>query len=712
MRLLMRFLKPYRGLVAVTLLVLLVDNVGTLLVPTMLANMVNTGITTGDVDYILRNGLYMLIATGMASGGTVLGCYLSARLAANVACDIRNAVYDKSLELAASDFERFGTGSMITRSLNDINVIQQAVLQTIQLVLPVPFLAVAGIIFAWFIDPAMGTLLGVVVAIVLVAAVFTVANAAPIFMRLQSFIDRMNVVLRENIVGVRVIRAFNKEHHEEQRLDEVFSDYADNAIKVNHLFVGLDSSSFFLMNIAEVAVLWVGGNRVGAHAMQIGSISAVLEYAILILFFVMMRLMVIQPLPRPAACINRGQQVLEIEPSIVDGKRTLDTCAAEPVDSADAVAVFDHMSFRFDDADEDTLCNLSFTCRRGQTTAIVGSTGSGKSTVAKLLLRFHDATKGAIRLDGVDLHDLSQDEIRGRIAYVPQKAWLFSGTVASNLRFGNEGATEADMLHALEVAQSTFVLDQPQGLDTPVAQGGTNFSGGQRQRVAIGRAIVRDPKVFLMDEPLSNLDAKLRNQMRAELIKLRQRIDTTFIYVTHDQTEAMTLGDRIVVMKDGVVQQIATPQEVFNHPANIFVAGFIGVPQMNFFDAQLVRSGNGFTVKTEDMNVALAPETCSQLALNWDGGDVKEITAGVRPEQILLADKGEEGALQGTVEVTELMGSTEHVHVTAPDGQFVLIIPVVDLEAMGALKAGDPIWFKFEKNATHLFDKVSGKNLI
>ena len=376
MRLLMRFMKPYRRLVAVTLLVLLIDNVGTLLVPTMLANMVNTGITTGDVDYILRNGLYMLIATGMASGGAVLGCYLSARLAANVACDIRNAVYDKSLELSASDFERFGTGSMITRSLNDINVIQQAILQTIQLVLPVPFLAVAGIIFAWLIDSAMGMLLGVVVAIVLVAAVFTVANAAPIFMRLQSFIDRMNVVLRENIVGVRVIRAFNKERREEQRLDEVFSDYAANAIKVNHLFVGLDSSTFFLMNIAEVAVLWVGGNRVGAHAMQIASISAVLEYALLILFFVMMAQMVVLTLPRAAACLSRAQQVLEIEPSIVDGQRALDAAESDSKDGADAVAVFDHMSFRFDDADEDTLCDLSFACRRGQTTAIVGSTGS------------------------------------------------------------------------------------------------------------------------------------------------------------------------------------------------------------------------------------------------------------------------------------------------------------------------------------------------
>lgn len=560
MRLLMRFMRPYRGLIAVTLLVLLIDNVGTLLVPTMLANMVNTGITTGDVDYILRNGLYMLIATGMASGGAVLGCYLSARLAANVACDIRNAVYDKSLELSASDFERFGTGSMITRSLNDINVIQQAILQTIQLVLPVPFLAVAGIIFAWFIDPAMGTLLGVVVAIVLVAAVFTVANAAPIFMRLQSFIDRMNVVLRENIVGVRVIRAFNKELHEEQRLDEVFSDYADNAIKVNHLFVGLDSSTFFLMNIAEVAVLWVGGNRVGAHAMQIASISAVLEYALLILFFVMMAQMVVLTLPRAAACLNRAQQVLEIEPSIVDGERTLGDGAPASGGDADAVAEFDHMSFRFDDADEDTLCDLSFACRRGQTTAIVGSTGSGKSTVAKLLLRFHDATKGAIRLDGVDLRELSQDEIRGRIAYVPQKAWLFSGTVASNLRFGNEDATEADMLHALQVAQqSTFVLDQPQGLDTPVAQGGTNFSGGQRQRLAIARALMKHADLYIFDDSFSALDFKTDAALRHAL---QEETRDAAVLIIAQRISTILHADQIVVLKDGEVVGLGTHDEL------------------------------------------------------------------------------------------------------------------------------------------------------
>ena len=338
---------------------------------------------------------------------------------------------------------------------------------------------------------------------------------------------------------------------------------------------------------------------------------------------------------------------------------------------------------------------------------LVGPSGCGKSTTLRMVAGLEEISGGELLIDGKRMNDVAP---KGRdIAMVFQSYALYPHmTVRENMEFPLKLRKMPKDEMNKRVDEVAEILDITQYLDRkPKA-----LSGGQRQRVAIGRAIVREPKVLLMDEPLSNLDAKLRNQMRAELIKLRHEIKGTFIYVTHDQTEAMTLGDRIVVMKDGVVQQIATPQEVFNHPANIFVAGFIGVPQMNFFDAQLVRSGNGFTVKTEDMNVALAPETCAQLALNWDGGDVKEITAGVRPEQILLADKDEEGALQGTVEVTELMGSTEHVHVTAPDGQFVLIIPVVDLEAKGALKAGDPIWFKFEKNATHLFDKVSGKNLI
>lgn len=338
---------------------------------------------------------------------------------------------------------------------------------------------------------------------------------------------------------------------------------------------------------------------------------------------------------------------------------------------------------------------------------LVGPSGCGKSTTMRMIAGLEDITSGDILIDGKRVNDVAPKD--RDIAMVFQSYALYPNmTVYENMAF----TLELKKVPKDEIDRKVRAAAQTLGITQYLDRKPKALSGGQRQRVAIGRAIVRDPKVFLMDEPLSNLDAKLRNQMRAELIKLRHEINGTFIYVTHDQTEAMTLGDRIVVMKDGVVQQIATPQEVFNHPANLFVAGFIGVPQMNFFDARLMRSGNAFTVKTDDMAVALDPETCEQLVANWDGGDSKEITAGVRPEQILLASEGEPNAVKGTVEVTELMGSTEHVHVTSPDGQFVLIIPVVDLEAKGALKTGDVIWFKFEKNATHLFDKDSGKNLI
>ena len=359
------------------------------------------------------------------------------------------------------------------------------------------------------------------------------------------------------------------------------------------------------------------------------------------------------------------------------------------------------------------LRDINLTIEDGDFMTLLGPSGCGKTTTLRVVSGLEKPQNGTMTIDGVEMINAddayyAEPSKRGlNLVFQSYALWPHM-TVYDNIAFG----LKIQKMSKAEIDRRVMDSLRMMRIDMYKDRYPTELSGGQQQRVAIARAVASSPKLLLLDEPLSNLDAKLRNQMRAELIKLRHEIKGTFIYVTHDQTEAMTLGDRIVVMKDGVVQQIATPQEVFSHPANIFVAGFIGVPQMNFFDAQLVRSGNGFTVKTEDMNVALAPETCAQLALNWDGGDVKEITAGVRPEQILLADKDEEGALQGTVEVTELMGSTEHVHVTAPDGQFVLIIPVVDLEAKGALKAGDSIWFKFEKNATHLFDKVSGKNLI
>lgn len=555
MKTLVRFLKPHKELVVLTLLVLLIDNAGTLLVPTMLANMVNVGITSGSTEYLLCNGLLMLGATAMASGGAVSGSYLAARLASRVACDIRCAIYRKSLEFSASDFDRFGTGAMITRTLGDINVIQQAIIMTCQMVLPMPVLAVVGIILAFRIDYQMGLMLLIAVAIVMVLAVITVAKTAPIFIRLQSFVDRMNVVLRENIVGARVIRAFGREQREEQREGRVFEDYAQNAIRVNYVFSGLDCSCFFVMNMVEVCVIWLGGNRVGAHAMQIASISAVLEYAILILFFIMMAQMVMVTMPRAKACLDRAREVLELESSIVDSADAKAPLAAAAPACAlagerDVVVRFDHASFRFADADQDTLHDLTFSCRRGQTTAIIGSTGSGKSTVAKLLLRLHDSTHGRVLLGERDVRDIAQRELRARVSYVPQKAWLFSGTVASNLQDGLPDATEEQMRHALDVAQSQFVYDLERGLDAAVAQGGTNFSGGQRQRLAIARAIIKPADLYIFDDSFSALDFKTDAALRAALT---QEMRDSALLIIAQRISTILHADQIIVLKDGEV---------------------------------------------------------------------------------------------------------------------------------------------------------------
>ena len=559
MRLLLRYLKNYKGVIGLTLAALLIDDVGTLLVPTMLANMINSGIATGDMDAILRGGAAMLGVSIVASSAAIAALYLGARLAADVCRDIRCAIYESSLAFSASDFERFGTGSMITRSLGDVNVVQQAIVNTIMLVLPVPILCIAGIVLAWRIDAQMGLLLAVVVVVMLGIAVAVMHRTAPIFMRLQGFIDRMNVVLRESIIGVRVVRAFGRERQEEKRLDQVFSEYANGAIKVNLLFAALDCSCFFLMNIVEVAVLWLGGDRVGAHAMQIASISAVLEYAMLILLFIMMAQMVILTLPRAQACLARAAEVIDLVPEIVDPVTPAGTVGGAAALEGTPVAAFEHSTFRFSDASEDTLSDISFACRRGSTTAIIGSTGSGKSTVAKLLLRLHDVSDGHVRFGGIDVRDMTQAQLRSCIAYVPQKAWLFSGTVESNLRYGKEDATEAEMLHALEVAQSTFVLDLPEGLQAPVSQGGTNFSGGQRQRLAIARALMRKADLYIFDDSFSALDFRTDAALRAALA---EETRDAAVLIIAQRVSTILHADTIVVLKDGRIMGTGTHEEL------------------------------------------------------------------------------------------------------------------------------------------------------
>lgn len=573
MRTLLHFLKPYRLRVAGVLVALALNLLGVLLVPTILANMINIGVSSRDFDYLVRQGITML-AAALVSGGGAFACnYLCADLSTRAGRDIRIAVYDASLAFSGSDFEQFGTGSMITRTLGDVNVIQTAISMSIQMILPVPFAAIIGVALACSIDVQMGLMLGGFIAVVAVIAVVSVKKAARIFQRLQRFIDRMNARLRESITGVRVIRAFGKEEAERKSLDEAFSTYAESAIKVNWIFATLDCSCFFIMNLAEVAILWLGGNRVGAHAMQIASISACIEYAMLILFFIMMAQICMLTLPRAFVCLERCREVIDCVPTIKDGEGapTLETSSfvrhgtnepdtAAPCPGAgDAVAHFRNVSFRFADASEDTLHHLNFICRRGTTTAIIGQTGSGKSTIAKLMLRFHDVTDGELTVCGTDVRAVTQHELRGHISYVPQKAWLFSGTIASNLRDGKPNATDEELWHALDVAQSDFVRELPDGLESRVAQGGTNFSGGQRQRLSIARALVRPADLYIFDDSFSALDFKTDAALRRALAT---EVKGAAVLIIAQRINTILSADQIIVLKDGRIQGLGTHEEL------------------------------------------------------------------------------------------------------------------------------------------------------
>lgn len=543
MKTLIPYLKPYRWQCLAMMLITLADVGGSLLVPTITADMINTAVSGGDnMRGMIIRGILMLVTALVSGGLTLLGGWLCARISANLGRDLRNAVYNRSLDFSASDFENFGTASMITRTLSDISVIQQAFVSFVQMILPVPVMCILGVIFSFRINRNMGFIILGATVFVLLAALFIMRKASPIFGRLQKLLDRMNVVLRENLTGVRVIRAFNKEPYEASRMKNTFSDYADSAISANRLFAGLDCLTTVAINLCVVAILYFGGNGVGAGLMNIGDITAVTEYAIWILFYIMMAQMTVLLLPRALACIRRVSEVLEYSPNIHDGNER------PAFSGGNEVVSFENVSFRFPDADEDALSKISFTCRKGQTVAIIGGTGSGKSTITKLILRYHDVTEGKITLNGQDIRDISQSELRKRISYVPQKAWLFSGTVAENLRYGDPDATDEELDHALRVAQSEFVSDLPLGKAAPVAQGGTNFSGGQKQRLSIARALVKKADLYIFDDSFSALDFKTDAALRHAL---SDEVKDSAVLIIAQRISTISHADLIIVLSDG-----------------------------------------------------------------------------------------------------------------------------------------------------------------
>ena len=550
MKLILRFLKPHRKLCVFTALFMAMDMVGMMLIPTYAAEMLNKGSSafTGFNEF-LNTGVKMLIVSVIAGIGAIVGGYVCAKLAARVGADIREAIYKKSLDLSVYDFQAFGTASMTTRTVSDVTTIQFAVVSIFQMMLPVPVIFIVAIILSFMKDRLIGIVLLAVLALIVLAAYFIMRSASPLFRKLQKLLDKMSTVLLENITGVRVVRAFNKQDYETERLNAAFRDYKTTSVKANRMFSGLDSLTNLSINLFVVLVYRISGSRIVSGLFGVGDITAIIEYAIMALFSVLMAQFVILAFPRAMECSNRISEVLSYNPQIADKAKN-------------DVPLIEHenVSFRYADSDEYTLTGLGFVCKKGQTTAVIGGTGSGKSTVASLMLRFNDVTDGRITLCGVDIRNMSQKQLRDNVSYVQQRAWLFSGTIAENLRYGNDSATDEELMHALDIAQAgDFVRAMPEGLNFFVAQGGTNFSGGQKQRLSIARAIVKNPQLYIFDDSFSALDFKTDAALRKAL--LREKSDKAIVIIAQ-RVSSIQHADQIIVLNEGKTVGIGKHEEL------------------------------------------------------------------------------------------------------------------------------------------------------
>ena len=557
MKLILQFLKPHWKLTVLTVLLAVIDVGGSLFIPTLAAHLLNQGTSGVAFEELLTTGLQMGAVSLFSSICAILGGYACATLAARVGKDMRVALYEKSLKLSVYDFRQFGTASITTRTVSDITTIQFALTSFIQMVLPVPLVCIIALALSFQLNATLGTILLILTALVFILALGIMRSASPLFKKLQKLLDRMTTILLENITGVRVVRAFNNEEREQNRMSDAFSNYAETSIKANRRFANLDGLSYFFINLFVVIVYWLSGGYISLGNLQIGDITAVIQYAMMVMFFLMMAQMVILTMPRALECCERIRAVLEHSPEIRD---LVEQDDQKLLPNQDEVLAFRNVSFRFADAEENTLSHLNFSCRRGQTTAIIGGTGSGKSTVASLILRFHDVIGGSILLNGKDIRQMTQHTLRDHLAYVQQKAWLFSGTIASNLRYGNADATDEQLMHAADVAQAgDFIRSLPDGLNPFVAQGGTNFSGGQKQRLSIARALVKKPELYIFDDSFSALDFKTDAALRKALAKETQ---DAAVLIIAQRVSTIQHADQIVVLNEGQMVGLGKHEEL------------------------------------------------------------------------------------------------------------------------------------------------------
>jgi ATP-binding cassette, subfamily B, multidrug efflux pump len=554
--LLRTYLRPYTGQLALVMILLLIGAIGNLTLPDLNGEIIDQGVAKGDTDYIIRTGALMLGVTALLGIASVLAVFFGARVSMRFGRDLRSAIFTKVETFSQVEVNRFGPASLITRNTNDVQQVQTLVFMALTIMISAPILIIGGVIMALRTDVPLSGLLVVILPLMAAVIAIVMSRAIPLFRAVQTKLDRINQVMRETLAGVRVIRAFVRIRHEEERFDVANRDLFETSLRVNRLFAVTIPTMTAIFNLSTVAVIWFGAIRVDSGDLQIGGLTAFLQYLMQILFAVLTAVFMFILVPRATVSAGRIQEVLQTDPAITDPADPIPF----PTVARPGLVEFRDVDFRYPGAEQPVLHSVSFDARPGETTAIIGSTGSGKTTVVNLIPRLYDATEGAILIDGVDVRSLDREVLWQRIGFIPQKAFLFSGTVATNLRFGDEGATDDELWRALEIAQGRdFVEAMEGGLEAPITQGGANLSGGQRQRLAIARALVKRAPIVVFDDSFSALDFTTDARLRAALA--RDLGEVTVIIVAQ-RVGTIRNADRIIVLDNGQVVGSGTHDEL------------------------------------------------------------------------------------------------------------------------------------------------------